>query len=549
MKILRVYRSIVIAGALSILVTASCAGNVPATSAPATQEPGQTPVPTASSAPAAALTPTAEMSDMTGLATATSQATQGTGQAVVPVSGSDILYQDDFTDPSTGWTEDKFDNYFIGYHEPEYYHVQVDSPNYKTTVFAPGKKVFNDFTLELKVLTSSSKTSPTGDFRYGIAFRRSGDQYYAFTISPRTKKWFILKSSPNALEVLKEGTDEEIHDLDTDDTLRVDAQGSSLAFHINDRLIEQITDQDYSSGEIGFYVESFDSPTTHIHFDNLVVRKYEPPVEVEQTVLYQDDFTNPSTNWPEKKFDNYFIGYHEPEYYHVEVDSPNYKTAVFAPGKQQFSDATIELQALTASSKTAAKGDFRYGVAFRRSGDQYYAFTISPRTKKWYVLKSSPNALTVLKEGTDDGIHNVDTDDTLRVDAQGPDFVLHINDKLVGEVSDPDYTNGEVGLYVESFDSPNTHIHFDNLTVRKFEVAVTCDVNALSLNVRSGPGKEFPSAQFLKAGDTVEPVGRTADNQWIQVKTTGSADLGWVANSSSYLSCTPDVKLLPVAKP
>jgi hypothetical protein len=546
---LLVYRSIVIAAALSILVTAGCAGNVPATAAPVTKEPSATQAPMASPAPAASATSTAGMSDMTDMSSATPQATPGTGQGIVPVSGTEILYQDDFTDPSSGWTEDKFDNYFIGYHEPEYYHVEVDSPNYKTTVFAPGKKVYDDFTLELKVLTSSTKTSPTGDFRYGAAFRRSGDQYYAFTISPRTKKWYILKSSPNALEVLKEGTDEEIHDLDTADTLRVDAQGSNLTFHINDRLIEQINDADYSSGEIGFYVESFDSQNTHIHFDNLVVRKYEPPVTGEQTFLYQDDFTNPSTNWPEKKFDNYFIGYHEPEYYHVEVDSPNYKTAVFAPGKQQFGDATIELQAMTASNKTSPTGDFRYGLAFRRSGDQYYAFTISPRTKKWYVLKSSPNALTVLKEGTDEDIHKLDTDDTLRVDAQGSEFVFHINDKLVGEVSDVDYANGEVGLYVESFDSPNTHIHFDNLAVRNFEVSVLCSVSALTLNVRSGPGKDFASSQFLKSGDTVEPVERTADSQWIRIKSESSDNPGWVSNASGYLSCTPDVKLLPVVNP
>ena len=84
----------------------------------------------------------------------------------------------------TGWSEDKFDNYFIGYHEPEYYHIEVTSPNSKTTVFEPQKKRFEGNTIELQVLTNSTKTSSTGDFRYGLAFRRSGDQYYSFTISP-----------------------------------------------------------------------------------------------------------------------------------------------------------------------------------------------------------------------------------------------------------------------------------------------------------------------------------------------------------------------------
>ena len=33
-----------------------------------------------------------------------------------PVSQENVLYHDDFTNPATGWTEEKFDNYFIGYH-------------------------------------------------------------------------------------------------------------------------------------------------------------------------------------------------------------------------------------------------------------------------------------------------------------------------------------------------------------------------------------------------------------------------------------------------
>src|SRR5215211_1088072 len=403
----------------------------------------------------------------------------------VQVSEEGVIYKDDFTDPATNWPEDKFDNYFIGYHEPEYYHVEITGGNARTTVFEPQKQSIGDATLELQVLTASGKTATIGDFRYGLAFRRSGDQYYAFTISPRTKKWYVLKSSPSGLTVLKEGTDDDIHELDTDDDLRVDLQGSNFIFHINNQLVGQVSDPDYATGEVGFYVESLDSANTHIHFDTLVIRDLDisDTQENNADLLYEDNFTNPASSWPERKFDNYFIGYHEPEYYHVEITGPNYKTTVFEPQKRSFGDATLELQVLTASKKTASTGDFRYGLVFRRSGDQYYAFTISPRAKKWYVLKSSPSGLTVLKEGTDDDIHELDTDDDLRVDLQGSNFIFHINNQLVGQVSDPDYATGEVGLYVQTFDALNTHIHFDSLTIRDFEASLTCTVNALTLNV------------------------------------------------------------------
>jgi hypothetical protein len=531
MKEQRVYRFVgTIAIVFFILITSGCGGNLPAT-----QPPAASPEPLASASPVAASTAAL------------------TPEGQVPVSGANALYEDDFTDPATGWPEDKFDNYFVGYHEPEYYHIEVTSPHYKTTIFEPDKQSYGDFSVDLQVLTAAAKTAAEGDFRYGLAFRRAGDQYYAFTISPRTKKWFFLKSSPNQLEVVSEGTDAGIHEIDVDDVLRVDAQGSQFFLHINDQLVGQVTEAAYASGEIGFYVESFDSLNTHIHFNDLTIRNFEaPPVDEASgsQVLYEDDFTNPTTGWTERTFDNYFIGYHEPEYYHVEITGTNYKTTVFEPGKQSFNDFTVELAVLTAASRTAADGNFRYGIAFRRAGDQYYAFVISPRTRQWSVLKSSPSGLQTLAEGTEAGIHELDVDDTLRVDAQGSDFLFHINDKLVGQVSDAEYTGGEIGFYVESFDSPQTHIHFDQLTIRDLELPLRCSViNQGTLYVRTGPGKTYAQIAVLSDGDTVQSLGISPDREWIKIRLEGSEGPGWVGNTEGYLSCTPSIDLFPTVNP
>jgi Bacterial SH3 domain len=262
-------------------------------------------------------------------------------------------------------------------------------------------------------------------------------------------------------------------------------------------------------------------------------------------VLYQDNFTNPTTNWPQDEFDNYFIGYHEPEWYHIEITSPHQKVTVFAPDKKSYSDTTIELQVFTNSKKTAATGDFRYGLAFRRAGDQYYAFTVSPRSKKWYVLKSSPSGLETLQEGTDDSIHEQDVDDTLRVDAQGANFFFHINDHLVGQVTDPDYAGGEIGLYAESFDATDIHIHYDTLTIRDVQLSLICNINAEKLYVRSGPGKTYPPIALLTTGNTVEPLGVSPDRQWIKIKVKGNEDLGWIFTSEAFVTCNASIDLLP----
>ncbi|MBC7875807.1 MAG: SH3 domain-containing protein [Anaerolineales bacterium] len=508
---------------LIVLVTLSCVSSASTT---------PTAIPAASSSPEVVVE---------GEATPTS--------APVTNTNSNVLYQDDFTNPATGWAAATFDNYFIGYHEPEYYHVEIKSPNSKSTVFEPGQQIFGDATVELKAFTNSTKTDPNGDFRFGLVFRRSGDQYYAFTISPRSKKWYLLKSTPNKLDVLAEGTDNTLHDADENDVLRVDAQASTFFLHINDRLIGQFNDPDYASGEVGFFVQTLDNPTLHIHFDELTVLNFEAPqpYQPQTAELYQDDFTNPATGWSAATFDNYFIGYHEPEYYHIEIKSPNSKSTVFEPGQQIFGDATVELKAFTNSTKTDPNGDFRFGLVFRRSGDQYYAFTISPRSKAWYLLKSTPNELVVIAEGTDNTLHDADIDDVLRVDAQGPTFFLHINGHLVGHFDDPDYTSGEVGFFVQTLDNPTLHIHFDALNIWDFESPRTCNVSTASrVNIRSGPGTTFSSIISVSQGDILEPLGISLDGKWISVKVEGSDQPGWIANSDELISCNVDVQLLPL---
>jgi ferric-dicitrate binding protein FerR (iron transport regulator) len=179
-------------------------------------------------------------------------------------------------------------------------------------------------------------------------------------------------------------------------------------------------------------------------------------------VLYKDDFVKASSGWPQGKIDNYSAGYSVGEYYDAQILNPDFKYTVFVPNKGKYEDVNIDLKVFTL---VAREGDFHYGLIFRRSGDQFYAFTISPRTKKWYVLKSSPNALNTLKDGTDEDIQGLETTDTLRVSAKGSTFFFWINGRLIYQISDPNYVKGEVGLFVQTRDSPNALIRFDSITI------------------------------------------------------------------------------------
>ncbi len=190
-----------------------------------------------------------------------------------------VLFQDNFANSGSGWPILSEGTYFFGYHPPDYYHVEVGQAKARTVVSHPPSLA--DVTLETKALVDHT-TTEYGNFRYGLALRRSGDLYYAFTISPRTGTWQVLKSLSTGLQVLAEGKVDSLHGFappgftpDKPDILRVDARGADFIFHINDRPIIQVNDADYATGELGFFVETFDETLTHIHYDELVARQVE----------------------------------------------------------------------------------------------------------------------------------------------------------------------------------------------------------------------------------------------------------------------------------
>ena len=416
----------------------------------------------ASNAPAAASAPLPAAA-----ITATVTTTVAAQNAALPAG---LLYQDDFSNPESGWPIVDVDNYRFGYHPPDFYHVEAKSPHATLPVFRGMN--FGDVSVETTALVDHT-TTETGDYRYGLALRRSGGQYYAFTVSPRKKSWQITKHSPTGVKVLTEGTLDLLQGFapkgvtpDKKDDLRVEAVGANFAFFVNGRNVAHVSDAEYASGDVGFIVETVDEPLVHVHYDSLVISKPKQSADV----LFEDDFANPDGGWPKVDFNNYRFGYHPPDFYHVEVKAPRDSLTVFRG--MNFGDASVETTALV-DHTTTESGGYRYGLALRRSGDQYYAFTVSPRTKAWQIAKHAPQGVTVLAEGSVDTLQGFapqgvtpDKKDDLRVDAVGSNFVFFINGHEAAHASDADYASGDVGFIVETLDEPLVHVHYDSLVIR-----------------------------------------------------------------------------------
>ena len=164
------------------------------------------------------------------------------------------------------------------------------------------------------------------------------------------------------------------------------------------------------------------------------------------------------------------------------------------------------------------------------------------------MLKSSPSGLAVLRQGTVDSIQGLTAEDTLRVDARGPAFFFHINEQMLGQVSDSDYATGGEQVFLSRPWTARacTFITARRRSVRSDTPQLVCNVVAQGLNVRSGPGMTHPSIAIVLRGAQVEPLGRNAAGSWINVRVPGSNTTGWISSAPAFVTCSMAVNELVV---
>ena len=181
-----------------------------------------------------------------------------------------VLLLDEFADPKSGWPVVVEDGNTTGYHPQSYYHLEVAKAD--DTLAAFRGLDFSDIAVETNVLVDHTDTQ-TGDFRYGLALNVSGEDYYAFLISSRTKTWQIAKHTASGFEVLVEGTDDSIRDGLAVNKLAATASSGTLTFNINGNEVAEVTDSSFDGGDIGFINETFDETLAHVHFDSIAIRE------------------------------------------------------------------------------------------------------------------------------------------------------------------------------------------------------------------------------------------------------------------------------------
>lgn len=180
---------------------------------------------------------------------------------------SGVLMQDDFSDPSTGWEVGDYDTGSVGYQSGTY---AVESLGNGDTMWGIANQDFGDVVIEVTAEQISGPANDNND--YGVMCRIqpnndgyflliSGDGYYA-----------ILKRANDQFENLVDWTPSDVINTgDSQNQIQAVCDGSSLALTVNGQSVATASDSEFSHGDIALTATSYETDSTEVRFDNLVV--------------------------------------------------------------------------------------------------------------------------------------------------------------------------------------------------------------------------------------------------------------------------------------
>ncbi len=180
-------------------------------------------------------------------------------------SGGAILYQDDFSDPASGWFVANEPDYSAGYTNGAY-EIAIVPENF--FVWSSSGQSFGDALITVTAFPSG----PTGEGDLGVICRyQDGDNYYALEVSEdgyftiwkyESGKYFSLVDWELAQSLPADGSALTINAACVGDTLILAANGVTLA---------EVTDGAFTEGEVGLIAGTFETGNLAVTFDDFMV--------------------------------------------------------------------------------------------------------------------------------------------------------------------------------------------------------------------------------------------------------------------------------------
>ena len=190
---------------------------------------------------------------------------------------SPILFQDDFSNPTSGWMATKTDYADFGYLDGEY-RILLNKTDLNTYSLLP-KKTFDNCSVEVDVRLASGPSNGV----FGILCRAEADgptvhKAYVFAIRGDGFYAILKRTSPSFWDAIAYGKESKaIKPGNAVNHLRATCSGETLAFYVNGEKLLEKTDAAFKTGGVGFAVTTQPkSEPLDVRFDNFIVRRTAP---------------------------------------------------------------------------------------------------------------------------------------------------------------------------------------------------------------------------------------------------------------------------------
>jgi hypothetical protein len=182
---------------------------------------------------------------------------------------ADVLFQDDFSDPSSGWDQVRNDEGVTDY-EDGIYRISVHRAN--SDYWTHPNLNFSD----VRIFVEATKVGGSDDNYFGVLCRYQDVENFYFFIISSDGYYGIGKLKDNIQTLISSDNllpSEEIHQGETTNYIQASCIGNVLTLYVNDQLLINNEDNDLISGDVGLIAGTNDINGTDIQFDNFRVFK------------------------------------------------------------------------------------------------------------------------------------------------------------------------------------------------------------------------------------------------------------------------------------
>ena len=188
---------------------------------------------------------------------------------------SNIVFEDDFSDTSSGWDMNEDEDGITDYDNGSY-HIRIDTP--ELFVWANPSmegRIPSDVRIEVEATNIGVDNNSMGIIcRY--SWTNDEPSFYRFLISSDGYGAIVrvleggqeVISSENKLlqyNAIKQGQ--------TTNHIMVECIGNQLSLYANGTLLDRVTDTTLKDGDVGLFASTYDEPGTDLLFDNFIVTR------------------------------------------------------------------------------------------------------------------------------------------------------------------------------------------------------------------------------------------------------------------------------------